>query len=226
MAYPDILFYWGAESATAEKSGGDNTATLQSLAVIDAAYHPVGSGSLDCPTSYDRAEFTWTAGVLSKDEGRVGFYFYADTLVTNGGLFDCRYDASNRISLYLAAADNTKLTLVFIVAGAGASISTAAATIAATTLYFVEIAWKLSTDYREIFVNGVSKASSTAAVGDVWAGDPVLVKFGEWAGGASDIHLDQMLISNSSTRDLNAIKDLTSFPDTDAGNPWYAYAQQ
>jgi hypothetical protein len=90
--------------------------------------------------------------------------------------------------------------------------TTANMTNAGTVWYFVEAAWKQSTHYMEVFVNGVSKGVFTGTM-LAWAGAVTDVSFGEFNGIDPVLYyMDNVMLSNLSTRDLNAISTLTSTP--------------
>lgn len=206
--YSDILFYWGAESGTAEKSAGDATATFGSSAEVNTGIPKVGSYSLDCPTGYDTASFDISSNdILDPVSGRVGFYWYVTTY-NNDGFWTASYDGNNNITFekyggQMAIRHTGNGTTVTLYTGFNPT---------ADTWYFVELVWGGATNTLELFLDGVSEASTTSSLTSMTS-DPTTLIFGVTTGSDSDAHYDQMLSSNDPARDLNAIKNQTSFPD-------------
>jgi hypothetical protein len=222
-SYPDIIFYWGCETTTAEKSAGDNLATLNGDSVLSTAQHPVGLKSLSIPTTYDYAIFDVSGGDIADHiSGRIGAYVYWTTLPTNQDtIFHISYNDANRIVLWLWF-DNVDYHLYprYYSGGSATSYETrGTTTIAINTLYFIEVAWDLVgvspniNPNLKLYVNGGLDASDTTVVA-TWAGTPTKFELGSYSSdGGGILFIDQVLSSNDPTRDLYAIRDLTSFPD-------------
>lgn len=209
-SYPDIIFYWDCDSDTAVTTG-DNSAVRSGGAVIDVALKKIGTGSLDCPNAQDYASFDWSAAVLPLDSGRIGFYVYFNTRVTNTQLFYAVADANNGIYGKLSSAVTDELAYSYESNNTGSVYASTAANLADTTWYFIEFAWDRATDYRRMFIDGNPHDSSAADLGTGWTANPATVVFGNNSANLPDFHMDQIIISNDYTRDLNALKDLTSF---------------
>jgi len=208
-AYSDILFYWGAESTTAEKSGGDSTATLVSGANIDTAIKIVGLSSLGLPNTYDYATFDYSSGVINVDIGRIGFYFYVTTWGDNGYIFQAYADADNAITIYTFSGDQIR----FLYESNGAATNTILETalLSPETWYFIEYAYDRANDSTAVYVNGAAAGTSSNDMGTGWTAYPTVIKWGNDGGAVLVYNIDQMIISNDNTRDLNAIKDVTDF---------------
>jgi len=81
------------------------------------------------------------------------------------------------------------------------------------TWYFVELAWKKSTNYMEIFVNGSSKGTASGTLSAAWDGTLSSVNFGDvYYPGTGDHHMDNIMLSDSSTENLYSYRDNTSYP--------------
>jgi hypothetical protein len=205
-----ILFYWGAESTTAEKSGGDTTATLYSGANIDTDFYPVGAASLELPTAYDYAAFDWSSGVIDLDKGRIGFYIKISVFSTNTEILNLTYDAGNYLKIYTYTGN--KIRFLWATAGANSNtILTATDSVLADTTYFIEYAYDRANDSTDVFINGVTAGTSSSDMGTGWAGNPSIVKFGNDGGVLGVYSLDQIIISNDNTKDLYAIRNNTAF---------------
>ena len=215
-SYPDIDFYWGCESATAEKSAGDNTATYNSGAVISSAQHAVGSNSLSIPSTFDFAEFTVSSSdILSHISGRIGFYLWVTTFEAGDSLFHLRYDDTNAIWGYLSGTDELQL---YYRRGGGASSSawSDGGNITTGSWFFVEFSWNVvgTNPNLAIYVNGTLRGTGMDDLTEVWAGTPTALRLGFYGtNSGSVIFIDQVLCSSLYTRDLNALKGGTSFPD-------------
>ena len=81
------------------------------------------------------------------------------------------------------------------------------------TWYYPEIEWNVNgTNTLRIIVDGTPQDSSQASLTQM-STDPNTFRIGVITGTSDDLHVDQVLISRDPSRDINAIKDLTSFPD-------------
>jgi len=214
--YSDITFWWRCETAdfsgtngVEDYSAGDDTATLNSSAAINTDAVKYNTNGLDCPGGEDYAEFTVSSDdIIDADEFRIGFWYYAIVSENDGIMINIGQDFNNKIDIYIYTTDgiywdwkdgNTTRTALSIL-DAGITVS---------TWHFIEFAGKVSTDYREVFVDGVSKGSSSETIGTFI---PTTLKIGIVNDVANDYYHDEIKISNDSTRDLNALKDITDYP--------------
>ena len=212
--YSDITFWWRCETETLTTgdytAGEDSTAAPNGGATIDSGTKIVGSNSCDFPTGSDYYAFTdSTDGAFPTGSGRIGFYLYATTRLDNGSWFRKLYDGSNYF--YARFKDTDDADLNYTAGGTAVSLNSATNWLSAATWYFVEVAWDDATDFLQLYVNGVSvgtQAGSTLTAFTSGGG----FRIGEVNGIETDIHIDNIIISNDYTRDLNALKDLTAYP--------------
>lgn len=229
-SFADILFWWRCEGVTLDGSldhteGADSVGSLVSGAAINTDAVKYGTNGLDIPTTNDYVEFGVTSGdMISSAEGRLGCWFEFTTWVDNALLFDYRHsDASNAMGVKMLSGDglywywtdnsNGRVALSIV----DADLDTPG------VWYFLEFAWKTSTNYREIFVNGASKGSSSSTI-ETFTTDE-FCRFGNKSANAADFFIDNIMISNlsaTSSRDFYIdthegvpLKDVTAYP-TDA----------
>jgi hypothetical protein len=218
--FSDILFWvnfdsgaWSTPtytiSSTKEKST-DTTGAGNDSVAVNADAGIVGTNGLDIADSNKRLLFNVTDFPTS--EFRVGFYFRWGTFATTGGLFQAYLDATNYF--YIRMLDDHQIHAAVLPNGATASqvYSGTDSVLTQNTAYFVEVACKVSTNLLAIYVNGSNV--STGRVGTLEAWDPgaPYINIGDFVGAAMDAHMDQVFISNDSTRDLYALRAQTILP--------------
>jgi hypothetical protein len=211
--YADIIFYWGCESTTVEKTAGDSTPTAAGNAAIDSAVHRVGAASCDLPGAYALYSFTINNDdIVDTTSGRVGFYLYCDTITSNYGLFRATYDASNIITMQIFDAD--EVYTGYVAGGTGPTYQRATGLLA-TTWQFVEFRWNKGGNGNDyvVYVDGVSQDAYDDASGTWSLSATGIMNIGDFSGEAGDCHIDQFIVSNDPDRDLYAIRNNTSFPD-------------
>lgn len=212
--YSDITLWWRCEGLTlgaADYSAGDTSVSTFSGADINTDAVKIGTNGCDYPTVDDYHSLTVTGDdIVSDEEGRLGSYVRFVSMADGGKLGEVYGDANNYLRFATTATD--ELRFRWVANGVTATdLDTAAANLATNTWYYVEFAWKRSTNYREIFVDGVSAGSSSAALGN-FATAVTSFRPGSATGTNNDHHQDNIAISNLSTRDFNALKDLTESP--------------
>ena len=214
-SYSDITFWWRCENVTLDGSndftaGEDGVAALQSSAVINTAAVKIGTNGLDCPTAGDYALFTDSTGAAwPTGSGRVGFYLRITAFTTSCALIQKKYDADEYMTLEMYGTDELKFQYTNT---SSTTAITTDANLTTATWYFVEIAYDDATNTKKIYVDGVEKIAVTDAFTTFTSGGSL--RFGEAKGcGLSvDTHIDNIIISNDYTRDLNALKDIAAFP--------------
>lgn len=215
--YEDVTLWWRCEGTTLDHpandySAGDTTATLYNAATINTDAVMVGTNGLDIPGADDHAYFAVSSSdIIDVSIGRIGFYFKYTTWVNNTPVIDVRLDGSNYFSLEIQSEDGLKLywtdggtaRTALTIDNAGLSSPGVA--------YFIEMAWDTSANYREVFVDGVSQGSdSSSTIGSFAATE---LNIGEsYSGNAVDYHIDNVMVSNSKSRDFNILKNETSYP--------------
>ena len=109
----------------------------------------------------------------------------------------------DELTLYWMDSNNTRTALVSV----DANLTTG-------TWYWVEVAAKPSTDYREIWVDGVSKGSTTASTISSFAVPVGTMYMGDFVVGASvDVHMDNIIISTDSIDSFTDCKDELEWPE-------------
>lgn len=77
------------------------------------------------------------------------------------------------------------------------------------TWYYIEAAWDVDANTREVWIDGVSVGTSSATIN---AGDATVLVIGNNPNVAAVLYIDNVAISDDITRDLEALKDLTASP--------------
>jgi len=217
----NITFWWRAEAlnfsgtnGTSDYSAGDDIAEVVSAAAINADAAKMGTNGMDSPTASDVFVFNdgTITDVIDDSEGRIGIWLRITTWSDDQKIFRLYDNDSNIFLIGLTASD--ELTWLWEDGGTvRTALTTSTSPLPSTgTWYFVEWAWKTSTNYREFFVDGVSIASSSETIGQ-FAGDPIEWRWGTTQDGTADLHFDNPIISSVSTDDLAACKDETEWPE-------------
>ncbi len=220
-AYPDILFYESMEG-TLNADKPDIARSLISGAIRNNDTAPVGSYSLDIPTTYDRCAYTVTSNdIIVGSVGNLGFYIYRThtTGSGNGGIFSFFVDNYNKIDVYWQSSDSTRITFYYKSGTSGLNNSmviNCTVQIPLNTWTFIQCYWDSPNNSYGVIVGENAPQTDSSNLPD-WVGTSGTLTFGDNGGVDVDYHLDQMLVSNLKTRDLYAIRDLTSFPDEEAG---------
>ena len=212
--YSDILFWWTCEDANLGADdyygAGDGTATA-SGASIGTDGMKVGTNGIICATTYDYYALD-SAGLMDLNHGRVGFYFNINTfaagvtlLQANGSTSYIKLDVSDGgggngdydINFKWRDTSTTRTALV------------TSSNLSSGTWYYIEAAWDVETNYREVWIDGTSVGSSSATIN---AGDATALWIGNNPNVAAVLYIDNVAISDDITRDLEALKDLTASP--------------
>ena len=215
----NVAFWWRAEAldfsagnGTTDYSAGDDVATAVGDAAINADAKKIGTNGLDIPSGYDYAWFTVSADdILASSESRVGFWFRYTTWVDGSTIFAAN-DNSPLTRIQLQMVDSNELRFYWYDnLGARTNLDSSGLDLASATWYFIEMAWKTATDYREIFVNGNSVESSSQTIADAGVSLNVMY-FGNITGNAPDFHMDNMMTSSDSTDALYPCRDEAEWP--------------
>ena len=216
----NVAFWWRAEAldfsagnGTTDYSAGDDVATAVGDAAINADAKKIGTNGLDIPSGYDYAWFTVSADdILASSESRVGFWFRYTTWVDGSTIFAAN-DNSPLTRIQLQMVDSNELRFYWYDnLGARTNLDSSGLDLASATWYFIEMAWKTATDYREIFVNGNSVESSSQTIADAGVSLNVMY-FGNITGNAPDFHMDNMMTSSDSTDALYPCRDEAEWPE-------------
>jgi len=218
----NIIFWYRCESddftatsGTLDYSVGDKAGTTNGGIAFNTDAVKYGTNGMDVPTGADFIYFAPISATLD-DEGRLGFWVYINTWVENAEFSWIAYDdASNLAKLFMSGAD--ELGLTWEDSGTErTTLVTSNANLSTGTWYFIEVAWKTSTDLREIYVNGTECTYSAGEGATIasFAGDVIRTYFGETAGENSDYYMDNIIISTDSTDDLyTTCKDELEWPE-------------
>jgi hypothetical protein len=214
----NIVFWWRAEALDFTATNGtlDYSAESASPSVnssdvsTDAVKY--GSKGLDVADAWSHLYYDPPSATLD-DEFRVGFWIYINSWGNNAGI----------VRMTASGGDNTT-KLIF---GTGdelswqwrdngnqrSTVTTVDANLATSTWYWIELAAKTSTNYREILVGGVQKAISSDAISS-FEFTPILLYFGDFEGVSVDYYIDNVIISTDSTADLlTRCKDELEWPE-------------
>jgi len=208
LNWTNITFYWRFETQNLDNPGddysaGDDTGTVESGASIGvSANFKSGTNGLDCPTGNDAMQFA-AASIITSAEGRVGFWlkpiarqtgaFCFGLFDSSENRFDLRYTGSGELKFAWRDANTARTDLD----SSGASVDNADEP-------FIEIAWQSSSNYREIWVDGVSVASTTASTINTFADETGMVfETGDFnAIPSTDQHFDQCILISSDKDDV------------------------
>jgi len=228
----NITFWWRAEaldfSSTnsdqcttgdvvngADCSNADEIGAALSGGTVGAAAAKMGSNGIDLPSPDDVVYFNdgTITDVITSSEGRVGFWFRYTTFPTGGEIFRLYDDEGNYFKIIATNSDELTFTWQDNYGG-DISYETTGNPVAACeqpSWCFIEVAWKPGDNYREILFDGVSKGISSAAI-DAFAGSPIDWRWGTSGAASADVHIENPIISSSSTDDLNLCKDIPEYP--------------
>ena len=211
--YSDIIFYWGCNSTTPDKSAGDTLAAGGGGGeAIDTGLYFAGTGSVDSPSSYARYDFTLNNDdLIDVDAGRIGFAIYVDTLTANKGVFKASYDANNYISVLMWSSN--RLIVNYVAGGSGTQyLATSTLTIVGGW-HFFEMRFNKGDAGNEVEVywdgNATPVATDNTASGTWTKGASGTLSIGDIEGNSGDFHIDQVMISNDPDRDLYALRNTT-----------------
>ena len=218
--YSYIILWINAEGAISgtynidgSECANDTTGTINGELTIDAVTPLVGAGSFVTAGTYDHVLFSMATTAMP--EGRIGIM--VDPIsepIDNGVIFDLRHSANNdRIILRYDGTDDVQFIIIENDIQI-ATLSTAANNYDTDTL-MIEVAWKSDigdgSDTMEIFADGVSIVSlSNETLDEALGYDGFYI--GNLSAVANTIRMDQIIISNDSTKSLNALKALLSAP--------------
>ncbi|MCK5606254.1 right-handed parallel beta-helix repeat-containing protein, partial [Candidatus Pacearchaeota archaeon] len=217
--YSDITFWWRCEGtsldANLDHSAGDTSATAVGTPALNAGAGKYGNG-LDAPAATDYYEFD-SANIVDGNDDRIGRWIRVPTYIDTTRILSVYEDANNMISLVLDAPDELQL-LWYYNSGFEMYLTTTDANIPTGSgeedWRYVEFAYDAGigagSDYAEIWVDGVSKASiSNETLTPI---TPTKVQAGIITDHAADVHADNIAISNDKTRDLNDLSTATQYP--------------
>jgi len=215
------IFWWRAEATDFSGTNGtldyaltDDVGTVESSAAINSAAAKIGTNGLDCPSGDDNVRFDIPADL--DDEGLFAAWVRFVDYEAEDDIFRLyAVSGTNEMRIRMYGTDELKVT--WDDGGTGRdNVITTDANISLNTWYFIEFAWKTSTNYREIKVNGVTPTGglSSATIGS-FASATLYGYFGNTlAGGTPDFHMDNMMLFTDSTVDAyTECRDLDEWPE-------------
>lgn len=207
----NIIFFHAFETKDADYSTASVTGTLNGSAAINTDAVKYGTNGLDIPVSESFDQFVSPA-VNIDEEGKFGIWIRITDDGDGNQIFGLEYSTDY---IRLVQSGSTELSFVWRDNDTDRTpLTTTTASMAHGTWYFIEIAWKVSTNYREIWVDGASKGSSSETIGAL-SGDVATMNVGDSLSPHTiDWHLDNAILSNVSTDDIYTYcKDMTSWPE-------------
>ena len=223
--FSDIVFwinfenYSAAQTYTLHASNdytafGDSTATFLNDAEINVGAALQGSYGLDCTdddsSGSDRISFDMSSGerLAFANKGRIGFYFNipTDGFINFARLMAVSLDETNELFMQIAVDDELRVWWEESTGSTSGVISTSDSPITETVTYFVEFAWDSTqvngSDYLEIWVNGVSKASSSELTMTAGNFTPINILIGNSSDAEYKAFIDVVVFSTDINRDL------------------------
>ena len=223
----NVDLWWRCEaldfSATNGCNGGtgedcavsDDTAANNNCAInADASYFGTGTG-LDCPTSNDYVSFSTPLATMD-DEGRLGLWIRITTWQDEAPFYTIYDDSQDLVRLRMDGTD--ELEVYWRDNGTTrTALTTNNANLSTGIFYFIEFAWKTSSNLREIYLNGTELTYAAGDGADIssFDGDVDTLYFGDSTSAASyDVHMDNIIYSTDSTVDLYTVcKDEEEWPE-------------
>ena len=209
----NIVFWWRCETttldATYDYSAASGTPTINGSLVVSEAAAKYGTYGIDFDAAWEHLYYATPSATLD-DDFRWGAWVRITTWLNGFLLFQIYGDSSNNCRLILTGDD--ELTLYWYDTGAERTTwTTTDANLTTGTWYWIEAAAKPSTNYREIWVDGVSKGSSSGAI-NTFATAVATIYMGDLIGSSVDVHMDNIIISTDSTDSFTDCKDELEWP--------------
>ena len=221
--YSDITFWWTAENTTmgtGDCSAGDTTAATGSAAVINTDAVKMGTNGADFPGALDIFSFAVTAeDIINDAEGCVAWWMRVNTWVDTTFVFafgDQSDYYADSLDARIIGTDEVRIRWNSA-AGADADISSTAANVDGNW-HFYELCWDVDANPSNTFwmeIDNSIVASTTDNLGSFTDIDDA--RWGTLTNDAADIHMDNMLISNSKARDFYLLKDVDDYPGSEGG---------
>lgn len=203
----------GADAGTCDYNAGADTvwAAASGAAISDTAEKYGTYGLLIPDPGNDDYFYLDSPTATLDDEGRIGFWIYINDFTDDAYIFTMYYDNNEVTRLRMDGTD--ELNAVWTDPANAQEFATTDANLALTTWYFIEYAWKTSSNYQAIFVNGVRRglSSDTIASYDNAVG---VIYLGIIADVDAAYFVDNVIISTDSTVDLYTVcKDKTEWSE-------------
>lgn len=202
---PDAALDYPADLANATGIGGQEAINTDAV--------KIGTNGLDCPSPNDYYYFPVSSrNLISDEEGRIGFWFKPNTWVENNTILFVVEDADDNFEIKLDAVEGQvnqrweDNAAVKVWADVATGMSTG-------NYYFFEFAWQTSSNYRQIWVKGVSKGTDSTAIGSFDSGPDGTsgLRVGSTGDAGGDHYMDNIMISASKNTDLYSLRDQPSY---------------
>jgi len=222
-AYPDLLFFWTCETANlgaSDYSAGDTTGSVFDGGALNATAMKIGTNGIwTDATGNDRYQFDHT--IIDGTSGNVAFWMNIVTWVDGRAVFSftTTSPSTNYFKVEMRGADTPNIELMFrwddTDSCASCDFETTTLDLSEGTWYFVEVVYDAGTDLMGFYItpSGGARGSLVSTTSNAISPIP----FGT---GPSDfpyavdaiVYLDNIMISNDSTRNLSLIRNLTASP--------------
>ena len=214
----NIVFWWRAEAldftatnGTLDYSAGNPSPAVNGSLVVSEAAAKYGTYGLDVDASLEYLYYATPSATLD-DEFKFGAWVRITTWFNTFVIFGPYYSTNNFIRFMLT--DDNELTLIW----KDNSIERTALTTVDLSLgagwHWIEVAAKTADNYRQIWVDGASVATTTASDISSFSSAVSTFYMGTYLNsGAADVHMDNVIISTDSTDDFTDCKDLLEWPE-------------
>lgn len=217
-SFPDIIFYWGMEQGTfsnADKATGSAIGVVNGSAAVSTSTVRVGTHSLSGPTVGAYVAFNPT-GNFDFTQGGIGLWYYQSTAFANfGDLFRIQYSGSpsNNV-VYCSTTSAGHINWQWIAGGTGTSFRTTTGTVMTTNnWYWVQLLRNGNVFTLSIYDTAgsiVDTDTQTVSLGVLdGALDQMLI--GDSDSNSNNNFYDNVLVTNSTSRNLQTINTGTSF---------------
>lgn len=182
----DLTFWWRCQAAnfsstngTIDYSAGDDTVSLEGSAAINTtAKYGDATNGLYVGGSDSRVVLTSSvSSIVTSEEGRVGFPVKIVTWDASAILFYLAVDINN--SMLLKLGSSGELAINWINGGSAMTQrETTTSPVSTGTWYYIEYAWKTSSNMRKVYVDNTNVLSRTdtltalaGTLAKMWLGD-------------------------------------------------------
>lgn len=214
----DIIFYWGMEQGTfsnADKATGSATGAVNGSAAVSSITVRVGTHSFSGPTAGAYVAFNPVSN-FDFTQGGIGLWYYqAAAFADYGDLFRIQYSGDpNNNMVYCSTTAAGHINWQWIAGGTGTSFRTTVGTAMTTgNWYWVQLLRNGTVFTLSIYDTGGSLVDSdtqTVTLGSL-AGALDQMLIGDADGNSNTNFYDNVLVTNSASRNLQLINTGTSF---------------
>ena len=209
---PDILFHWNAENSLNADKG---SVTMTNSGSVFSSTAQVGTYSFSKDGNYDGGSFTITSSHFEPGDGQFGLWLYT----SNG------YQAANTNRIVrIGDGGNNTLTISLLSSGiraawignANQSNADMTTAISTSTWYYIVVKWIPGDAGNDLTLTvydtgGSTVGTATVATITAMNAAPNSITFWNSVGDAVRANVDNLIISNDTTRDMWAVRNGTSF---------------